>query len=45
MSDMIAVISIAIGINALLNVIWLFLLRDIIKRIERIENLFINKNL
>lgn len=44
-SILIALISIGIAVNTLLNVVWLYLIRDLSRRIERIENLFINKTL
>lgn len=44
MNEMVAFISIAIGVNTMVNVVWLYLLRDITKRIERIENLFIKND-
>ena len=44
MPEMVAVISIGIGVNTLVNVIWLFVIKDLIKRIERMENLFIKSN-
>ena len=43
MNEMIAIISIGIGVNTLVNVVWLFVVKDLTKRIERIENKFINK--
>jgi len=41
----IVVIGIGISVNTLLNVIYLFLINGVTKRLERIENLFIKSNL
>ena len=44
MNEMTALITIGISVNGLLNIVWLFILAGTNRRLERIENLFINKN-
>jgi len=44
MDELQAIVSIGIGVNALINIVWLFVIKDLIKRIERIENLFIKNS-
>ena len=45
MNEMIVIISIGIAVNTLINGVWFFLISGLSKRIERLENLFINNNL
>ena len=42
MPEMFAVITIGIGVQTIVNVVWLVMLNSINKRIERIENNIFN---
>jgi hypothetical protein len=42
MNEMYAVITIGIGVQTIVNVVWLVMLNTINKRIERIENNIFN---